>query len=415
MKKLIFIILILLLGVAAYYWFFMRPAPAVEEPTNEPVSFNPINRPGTPQKPGTTTSSSTTPTGISTRPNVEIPTKLPRLRQLSSTPVGGFTASTTASSTIVRYIDRGVGHVYEAKSDTGSIVKISNTTIPRVYESYWDKKARAFVARYVKDDAESVVNFSAELRPLSASSTSGDGIRYEVKGRFLAPTIQEIAVSPKADRIFTFVVENGRGTGYFSGFDESKKTKIFEIPFTQVYIDWPLESTATIGTRPSGGSTGYFYQIGEKGGLLKKILGGIYGLSAKMSADGKKVIYSSARGQNLSTFIYNIADGSTQEAIFKTLADKCVWSKKYPSDVYCAVPTEFPRGTYPDDWYRGAMSFVDQIWRLDTLSGDVELVANLFNQSQSLIDATNLMLDSKENFLIFTNKKDLTLWSLELN
>jgi len=52
---------------------------------------------------------------------------------------------------------------------------------------------------------------------------------------------------------------------------------------------------------------------------------------------------------------------------------------------------------------------------LDTTTGEVHLLANLLNLADELIDATNLSLDPNENFLYFVNKRDLTLWSLDLN
>ncbi len=108
-------------------------------------------------------------------------------------------------------------------------------------------------------------------------------------------------------------------------------------------------------------------------------------------------------------------DGSTQETVFRTTTDKCVWSKLNPSEVYCAVPTEIPTGIYPDDWYRGNVQFADQIWHLDTVTGEVHIIANLLSLSNELIDVINPELDPKENFLYFMNKRDLTLWSLDLN
>ena len=129
----------------------------------------------------------------------------------------------------------------------------------------------------------------------------------------------------------------------------------------------------------------------------------------------KKVIFSSTKNSIINTYLYNTKDGSTQDVIFKTLVDKCVWSNMHTNEVYCAVPVEFPQALYPDDWYRGKVSFVDQIWHLDTDTGEVHLLANLLSLSNKLIDATDLSLDPKENFLYFINKNDLSLWSLDLN
>ena len=149
--------------------------------------------------------------------------------------------------------------------------------------------------------------------------------------------------------------------------------------------------------------------------MLKKIVGGGKGLTGKLSKDGLRLIYSSVVQNNVKTFFLDTKDPSPQEVLFRTLADKCLWGTLRKNELYCAVPSEFPSATYPDDWYSGKVSFADQIWHLDTLTGEVHLLANLFDVSRQAIDAVDLTLDPKENFLYFINKRDLTLWSLDLN
>ena len=148
---------------------------------------------------------------------------------------------------------------------------------------------------------------------------------------------------------------------------------------------------------------------------MKNIIGGIKGLTGKISADLSKIIYSARTNNNFTTSIRNLKDNTSQGVIFKTLSEKCVWSTMRKNEVYCAVPTDIPEAIYPDDWYRGNVSFVDQIWYLNTITGEVHLVANLIDLSKKLIDATELTLDPRENTLYFINKRDLTLWALDLN
>ncbi len=187
-----------------------------------------------------------------------------------------------------------------------------------------------------------------------------------------------------------------------------------DTPLTQVNIDWPELSTVTLTTKGNSTINGYTYSINTKTAEMKKILGPVRGLSSKMSNDTKYLLYS--RGANgIETQILNISNGTSTEVIFKTLADKCVWSKLRKNEVYCAVPTEIPEASYPEDWYKGLVSFTDQIWVLNVLNGEVHLLANPINLSKSLIDITDLTLDPKENYLYFINKRDLSLWMLDLN
>ena len=98
----------------------------------------------------------------------------------------------------------------------------------------------------------------------------------------------------------------------------------------------------------------------------------------------------------------------------QTLADKCTWGNFYKNLVYCAVPSRSVAGSYPEDWYTGIVSFSDKIWQINATTGEVKLVSNIIGQSDRPIDGFNLSTDSKDNFLFFMNKTDLSLWSLDL-
>lgn len=402
------LIILALIGSGVYWYLFLR-VPAVETGTDTTTQngFSPFNKGTTTNKPPVKQSSST-----STPEQQNTPVKLLTLRKLSATPVGGMSASTTANTAVIRFIDRGAGHIYEANDKSNEITKISNTTLPKIYESYWNKNLTALVIRYLKEDTNTITNFYAEIRKTSTTTSTTP---FGIKGSYMSPDIDQIAVSPNGDRIFTWNIENGKGVGYISNFDERNKIRVINGQLTQVLIDWPENNTVTMTTKASANASGYAYTIDTKTGSMKKIIGGLRGLSTKTSKDVKKTLYSVSKNNGFSTALYNSKDESIQDVIFNTLADKCIWSTLRKNEVYCAVPTEIPSGIYPDDWYKGSVQFVDQIWYLDTTTGEVHLLANLLNLSNELIDATQLTLDPKENFLYFINKRDLSLWSLDLS
>ncbi len=427
MRKSTFILVIVLVVailVGGMYWFYNRSTSPSDDTTNQPSNngFSPFGRNDvkTPDITTDTTPQATSTPVVVSNNRIE----LPKLRQLSATPVGGMSASTTKmrsltlasttiNATIVRFIDRGMGHVYEANDVNLAVEKISNTTLPKIYESYWNKDLTSVILRYLRDNTDEVTSFYAEIRPV-ATSTASSTTPFEIKGKYLSSTINQIAVSPTGDKIFTWNIEGGRGIGYISSFDEKNKVKVIDVPFTQVQIAWPEANTLTINTNASALSFGFLYTVNVKTGEMKKVVGNVRGLSTKMSADAAKLLYSFSGQGSIGTGIYTIKDSKVGEVIFKTLADKCVWSTVRKNEVYCAVPTEIPNGAYPDDWYKGTVSFVDKIWHLDTSTGEVHLLGDLLKLSNKLIDATQLTLDPKENYLYFVNKKDLSLWSLDL-
>jgi hypothetical protein len=72
-------------------------------------------------------------------------------------------------------------------------------------------------------------------------------------------------------------------------------------------------------------------------------------------------------------------------------------------------------GLYPDDWYRGEVSFSDQIWKINLNDGSTNMLIDpILIPDGEDIDATNLALDANEDYLFFINKKDSFLWELGL-
>src|SRR5258706_5577502 len=56
-----------------------------------------------------------------------------KLRKLVSAPVAGFTII-SGTTTVVRYLEKDTGHIYDINLQ-GSNQRVTNTTIPRVYEA----------------------------------------------------------------------------------------------------------------------------------------------------------------------------------------------------------------------------------------------------------------------------------------
>ncbi len=411
LKTLTFILILALIGFGVYWYLYLRTTSTTPTgDSTEQGGFSPFDRNNKP-------SGDTAPIENNTKQNIEdiAPekvTEIPKLRQLYTKPVSGLSASSTKTSSIARFIDRGTGHIYEADSLSMEIKKISNTTLPKTYESFWNKNLTTFITRYIKDDTDSITNFYAELR---STGTSTSVTSFEIKGKYLSKDIDQIVVSPARDKVFTWNIEDGKGVGYISSFDETGKIKIVDTPLRQVTIDWPETNNVSITTKGSAVAMGYMYLIDIKTGTMKKSIGGVRGLGAKANRDITKIIYSYSKINGLLTSVINIKDYTSQEMVFKTLVDKCVWSTLRKNEVYCAVPTEIPAGIYPDDWYKGKVSFIDQIWHLDTTTGEVHLLANIVSLLGKLVDAVDLTLDTAEDYLYFINKRDLTPWSLDLN
>ncbi len=432
----IVIVLLLAVGFAYWYLFFYGPGNQVTPVVTSgrpstgftPFSSSPVQ---TPDNNGNTNNSNTT----QASPAPDSGSALPSLRLLSNTPVGGYSASTTAntklasSTTFIRWIDRGRGNVYEARKDSLDITTLSNTLLPKVYESVWNKNINAFIGTILGDNDTPTVLYSqiiaqtapAIVKPITASSTDVSTANtqtltpFQLKGKNLPKNMIAYAASPDGSKIFMLTNENNAGVGYIGNFDGTTVKKIFDTPLTQLNVEWPEANTIAITTKGSASQPGFLYFINPKTGLWKKILGPTFGLSAKVSHDAKYVIASAAgSNQSIFTSIYTVSTLKSSDPIIRTLADKCAWGNFNKNMVYCAVPTQIDQATYPDDWYRGSVSFIDKIWQVDAITGEVHLVTSIVDQSDRIIDAYNLGLDAKDDWLFFMNKNDLSLWAFDL-
>jgi hypothetical protein len=299
----------------------------------------------------------------------------------------------------IKYVRSSNSHVYRMELDNKQGVEISTSTIPAIYEATFDSSGNYVVYRYLSELGTSIESFM--------------GMIGTQNGQYLPENIIAIASAPSGNSFFYLTKDqSGGAVGTVFTPVGSKTTKIFTSPFSEWNIEWPGVSNVYLTTKPSGDVEGSVYSLNTTTGLFSKILGNIKGLTTKVSQDGNHIIYSKTTTSGPKLFVYNLRDHSTSDLAVYTFADKCVFSIN-TVDAFCAVPNTIPSIENPDLWYQGLDSYNDSIYKVNTNTGSISLVINTENTSP--IDATNLFLDKTERFLLFTNKKDSTLWSLDLS
>lgn len=424
---LIIILVIVIISVFGFLYFRQRAiTPGVDEGTNFFSQFNPFGS-GTTKPPTTTTP----PTDVSGYIPPEDTAKL-QLRKVSSMPIAGFTVyqkerlkevqitsevtnkptpPQTEFMPSLRYVDRASGNIYQTFADKIEERKFSGTVIPKVYEAFFGNKGESVVMRYLKADGKTIETFVGNLpKEYLGADTSGEN---EVKGVLLPENTKDVSLSPSVESMFYLfnIGENIAGTTL--NFLTNKKVQVFDSAFTEWLSQWPKSSMITLTTKPSSLVPGYMYSIdpGSISKTLNKILGGINGLTTQTSPSGKLVLYGN---NTLSLSLYHIDTKTLETLGVKTLPEKCVWGGV--SDViYCAVPKITAGANFPDTWYQGEISFEDQIWKIDIITGNTTLIADpSILEGGEDVDAIKLAMDEGENYLFFVNKKDSFLWELEL-
>lgn len=388
-----------------YYYFFLRSAtPEITPGIDETTGLFPSG------EQGTSGGSMSTAGGNGDVENIPVP----KYRKISQKPVSGGVITTTKDDKkgySIRYMDRATGHIYETWTKSMEQERISNTTIPKVYETLWNKDGDSFIARYLDENNEDIVSYFAKLKEKENAKDLKENM-YNLDGYFLQKNIMDLSVSPSGKNIVYVTKKQGGSSIVSSGFDGKNGLEIYNSPLTEWTTGW-FGSNYLLKTKPTYKTGGFVYKLSNTGNMTK-LIGNINGLTALGKSDGSGLLYSRTTDNTFNLFSLEATDRKITKINKKTLPEKCAWGKKNNVVVYCAIPNSVPSAQYPDDWYQGFVSFDDTIWIIDTEINLGSLIIDPNRYSEEPVDGINLTLSEDENYLMFTNKKDLSLWGIDL-
>lgn len=374
----IILLLIILSGILIYY-FYIRTVPTEQRGVIGKLFPTPAERPAAPPE---------TPGQITPPVTAE---KAGQLIHLTNVAVASMKEMPLNR---VRYIEKATGHVYEISGDGTNLVRISNTTIPKIWSAEWSPKGDKAVLGIFDDSG--IKYFSAIF-----NGTSTEGV-------FLPDNINFGSYAPNTDKILYAIQSNDKTSFITANASNTKQDNIYTAPPANFLISWPATNTVAILTRPSGATDGFLYKIDAKAKTLEKIIGNTRGLDALWSINGDKILISTG-GTSISSRVISLA-GETIAEGQKTLAQKCAWSKTKENVLYCAIPTQIPNGLYPDDWFKGKMPLKDYILRIDLIAQEMALIL-----PRSEFDIQKMIAGQDDKYLYFIDKNDGTLWGLNLN
>ncbi|MFZ2763627.1 MAG: hypothetical protein WAX80_01135 [Minisyncoccia bacterium] len=329
------------------------------------------------------------------------------LFRISNTPIAGAVMLKRGSETVVRYADRATGHIYDVDLATLVKTKVTNNTLPKIYEAYFRPDGNAVLFRSLKEDSDMVENLSLALIPPKATSTDN---LYTVSSTLLRGDISSVAVGSGNGLFYALRDTSSIVSSAFNG--TGIKTLL-----TSSFTDWRLAmagNSLVAYTKASANVPGYAYSVNTSNGTLTKIVGPLSGLVVVPSPVGNRVLYSYIDNTGAKMFAKNLTNNTSSEISPATLAEKCVWSTKKAGSLFCGTPINDVGAGEPDNWYRGVTHFSDYIWRFDTGSEIAQLIAEPKKSLDVDIDLIDLKLSPDEDYLIFTNKNDLSLWGLRL-
>lgn len=409
------LVVIILLGIGGYFYFSTKTPTS---PTTPSISFPGGSRPATGFI-GTGTGSNGE-EGTTFTPGSSAP--LPRLYELHKLPVAGvgfIEAGKGLDHTVsARYVERGLGHIYEASLSTLMESRIVNETRSRIMEALWGNGGKSVVIRFI-DEKEGGAIIKTSILNLGgitisfARSTSTAPVSDFIKTEevFLPDYIPFLATAEDGgDKLFYLESGLGASVGSLATFKDLGVSTIFNSAFTEWLPQFPNLGLVTLTSKPSASVLGYLFFIDTKTKSATKVLSGINGLTTLTSHDGKFVLFSETKNGVPELSVYDTVKKVGRPLLMQTLPEKCVWGFKNATIAYCAVPQTIPEASYPDQWYQGLVTFSDAVWEIDTTTGLTQKIMAPSNLGASALDMINLALSSNDAYLLFMNKVTGTPW-----
>jgi peptidoglycan hydrolase-like protein with peptidoglycan-binding domain len=204
--------------------------------------------------------------------------------------------SLTEIAPSVRYVERMNGHIYKMFIDNKTREKISNSTIPAIYEAFFGNKADTVVYRYLSNDR--VIN--------SYLATIG-----QANGEFLPQNISDFSVSPDKNKFFYLTKNTDGVTGILGDFNNiNSRQSVFSSAFSEWLTQWDNNQNIYLTAKASYVFPGSFYRLDTTNKTLNKIYGGKNGLTTLVNPGGTVVLFSYATETGPALGIYNISSNT---------------------------------------------------------------------------------------------------------
>lgn len=331
-------------------------------------------------------------------PTVDIASS--KLRQLTTKPVIGFREVIDKDSTrpTLLYVEAGTGHIYSIDLQTGEERRVSGTTIPQ-----------AIKAKISPDGQHFAISSASNTKgkPLFVGTLNPTTDSLDEK---LNENVSDFTFGDNNELMFSTNGTSGLEAYSYDIVKDIKKS-IFSLPFHEAVIQWGNTATSTHYTYPKTSYLleGFLFEI--KNGKMNRLPFAGYGFSALVNDD--MILYNAITKQKPTTFVYLKGTNETKPLKTVLITEKCTLPQK-GFIFFCAhEPIDTPY-EFPDEWYRGSLSFKDSIWILfadQFISGEL---INTFTESGREIDGINLTKEMENGAMYFTNKNDNTLWMYEL-
>ncbi|MEK7643140.1 MAG: hypothetical protein AAB372_01700 [Patescibacteria group bacterium] len=320
-----------------------------------------------------------------------------RLVQLTHEPTIGATVSPAENR--VMYFKLGLGHLFDTAFDgEGGEVNLSTITTKNIIDVDWStKKTYAFVTGLIND--------SVENHWFHITSTS-----TVEHGTFREPIVSA-DFSPSAEKLVTIVRAGKTSTVRTSNPDGSNMKQLIAQQIPDLDVEWIRQDLVFLKTKTSAFAETLLETVSIPSGISTFVPFNQKGVDVLWHPDGDQYLASVSddNGAFSSITLRSRTSPNYKPFLYRTVPEKCYFSKKDSKVLYCAIPKNFTVDSMPDIWWQGSIQFSDELWKINIESGETTILLD-----GGGFDITNLFTSPNENFIFFINKNDLTLWSYRL-
>ncbi len=333
---------------------------------------------------------------------------------------GYYFIKSLSSSTpsYILFTDKETGNIYQANSPSYEKKKLTDTTFLNTQKAAFTPDGEYVAMSYINSN-DKKINPSqsliiSEIPRIENGPLNTDNIIDENIVDFT--TFSGEKTQKQSDFvIYLKKTKDNFSELYIYNIKTEEKNKLLEIPLTDIFLEWKTFEKIQIKTKPTSFNTQQLIIVNP---LTKKISS----LDTKENNSFENPLNKNVLGikDRVLTLYDKLYSSSKKEFNFSTNPDKCDFVETL--NVVCAVSSEdefaFDLDVL-DDWYKGRVQWNDK-FRIYNITQDTLSEYNLSDISGESIDVYNIKNYNykEEEFsgssLLFQNKRDLSLWILDL-
>lgn len=344
---------------------------------------------------GTPTPPTTPPPPLSEPPS---PTAESRpLRQIIDQDILAPTLSADGKS--ILYILRENGHIRQTDLNGEGARDILSLTVLETFDAVWAPQKNRVAMFYHEGGA--VKKFLA-------------GVATGTASRFLPPEATSVSWSPDGKSLAYLLARPSDTALVTADAGNLRPAVVYTTQIPDFILSWISKTSILLISRPSGFAPSLVLRFDVPAKKTEVLISGTHGIVAQPLPGGTGFLYSRSTENGTAEPIsrYTLASRTAEPLDLVTIAEKCA-SSADAKKLYCGVPQGTILAPSPDEWLKGAVTFIDAIVEFDLATRQAKTLLAP-SDAGGPFDMISPLLSPDGKYLFFQDKKDGTLWRLTL-